>query len=211
MIQVFTFNPFQENTYIIFDDTKECVIIDPGCYTRGERNKLADFIKHKGLKPMRLINTHCHLDHIFGNVFVAETYGLELEIHPEELPVLRRAPWAGDMFGVPTPPQADPTVFIQEGDTICFGKTTLKSILAPGHSPGSLCFYNEQEGYLIGGDVLFYQSIGRTDLPGGNFNQLIHSIKTKLWALPDETVVYTGHGGKTTIGFEKKHNPFISK
>ncbi|MEO0041279.1 MAG: hypothetical protein RL329_727 [Bacteroidota bacterium] len=210
MIQIFTFNVFQENTYVLYDETKACIIIDPGCYTQAERNKLTDFIKHKGLTPKRLINTHCHLDHVFGNPFVATTYGLGLEIHPYEIPVLQNVDWAGKRFGVPVPTQPEPTAFIQEGDMITFGNTKLTTILAPGHSPGSLCFYNAEQGYLIGGDVLFYESIGRTDLPLGNHATLLQSIQNKLFVLPDETVVYSGHGGKTTIGHEKKYNPFLN-
>jgi glyoxylase-like metal-dependent hydrolase (beta-lactamase superfamily II) len=209
VIQIFTFNVFQENTYILYDDTKECIIIDPGCYTQAERDKLSHFIKHKGLKPVRLINTHCHLDHVFGNPFVVETYGLGLEIHPNEVPILQNVAWAGQRFGVPVPKQPEPTAFIQENDMICFGNTCLKTILAPGHSPGSLCFYDEKQGYLIGGDVLFYESIGRTDLPMGNHQDLLQSIQHKLFVLPAETIVYSGHGGKTTIGHEKKYNPFF--
>ena len=209
MLYHFTFNAFSENTYILSDETKECVIFDPGCYTEAERNKLADFITHKGLKPVRLINTHCHLDHVFGNPFVAERYGLGLEVHKGELEMLRMAPQIGEQWGVLTPVQPEPSRFIEDEEIIAFGKTELKAILAPGHSPASLCFYCEAQGFLIGGDVLFYESIGRTDLPGGSRETLLRSIETRLMVLPDETKVYSGHGGATTIGHERRYNPFL--
>jgi hydroxyacylglutathione hydrolase len=208
-LQSFTFNMFQENTYIVWDETKECIIFDPGCYNQAERSKLADFIKHKGLKPVRLINTHCHLDHIFGNAFVADTYQLLLEIHPNEVPILANKDRAGAMFGVAVPDQPKLGDFIEDGDMIVFGTTQLIAILAPGHSPGSLCFYDTASASLIAGDVLFREGIGRTDLPGGNHAHLIEAIQTRIFALPDETVVYSGHGGTTTIGHERVHNPFL--
>jgi hydroxyacylglutathione hydrolase len=189
-IKVFTFNAFSENTYIVSDENKETIIFDPGCYTVNEQKILKKYIDDNGLQVKRLINTHCHLDHIFGNTFVEETYGVTMECHRNEIPVLARAPIAGDMFGVPTP-------------------VRFKVILAPGHSPGSLCFYNEAEKYLIGGDVLFLGSIGRTDLPGGSHQQLIDSILTRLMPLPEDVKVYSGHGQSTTIGYEKYNNPFI--
>lgn len=209
-IKTFTFNPFQENTYIVYDETKECVIIDPGCYTPAEKQRLADFVTNEGLTPVRLLNTHCHLDHIFGNEFCEDRYGLSLEIHRGELPVLAHAPQAGQMFGVPTPAQRTPTKFIEEGDTISFGNTHFQVILTPGHSPASICFYNQTEGYIISGDVLFNRSIGRYDLPGGNLETLLESIKYKLFILPDETKVYAGHGITTTIISEKMYNPFMN-
>ncbi len=209
-IKSFTFNPFQENTYIVYDETKECVIIDPGCYTPAEKQRLADFIIKEGLTPVRLLNTHCHLDHIFGNEFCEDTYSLSLEIHRGELPVLARAPQSGQMFGVPTPAQRTPTLFIEESDTISFGNTHFQVILTPGHSPASICFYNQAENYVISGDVLFHRSIGRYDLPGGNLETLLNSIKSKLFTLPDETKVYAGHGEPTNIGDEKIYNPFMN-
>jgi glyoxylase-like metal-dependent hydrolase (beta-lactamase superfamily II) len=209
-IKTFTFNPFQENTYIVYDETNECVIIDPGCYTPAEKQRLADFITKEGLTPVRLLNTHCHLDHIFGNEFCEDRYGLSLEIHRGELPVLARAPQSGQMFGVPTPAQRTPTKFVEEGDTISFGNTHFQVILTPGHSPASICFYNQAENYIISGDVLFNRSIGRYDLPGGNLDTLLHSIRHKLFILPDETKVYAGHGELTSIVFEKMYNPFLN-
>lgn len=205
----FTFNPFQENTYILYDETKECIIFDPGCSNTAEKQELTGFIEENELKPVRLINTHCHLDHILGNGFIAEKYSLSLEIHKGELPVLNHAPRSAAMYGVTIEPSPEPAKFIEEGDIITFGNAQLIAILTPGHSPASLSFYCARDNFVIAGDVLFHGSIGRTDLPGGDFNTLINSIKTKLLILPDETKVYPGHMGATTIGFEKEHNPFL--
>ena len=210
-VKSFTFNPFSENTFVLFDDvSRAAIVLDPGCYTTNEQKQLQKFIADNQLIVKRLINTHCHLDHVFGNRFVEETYGVELEAHRAELPVLARAHIAGGMYGTPMPEQMPFSVFIEDGDDIKLSDATFKAILAPGHSPGSLCFYNKTEGFLIGGDVLFFQSIGRTDLPGGNHKQLIDSILTRLFTLPDATKVYCGHGQPTTIGYERYNNPFLN-
>lgn len=209
-VQVFEFNPFAENTYVVFDDTGACIIFDPGCYDFGERAALKNFIEENDLQPVRLINTHCHLDHVFGNAFVAKTWELGLEIHIGELPVLQRFPQVCQMYGIPfadAPPM--PTRFIEAGETIEFGKSRLKALFTPGHSPASLSFYCSDEGFVIAGDVLFYESIGRTDLPGGDMNTLLKSIRDQLFALPDATLVYPGHGPTTTIRHEKEYNPFL--
>jgi hydroxyacylglutathione hydrolase len=210
-IESFTFSPFSENTFVLFDETKECIIFDPGCYEPQERNKLKEFIHQNGLKPVRLINTHCHLDHVFGNQFVATTYSLVVEAHKGEIPVLARFIPTCQMYGIPNV-QDSPKIekFIEDGDVITFGNTSLKTMLTPGHSPASLSFYCEAAAIVIVGDVLFHESIGRTDLPGGNFDTLIQSIKKHLFTLPDETIVYSGHGPTTTIRHEKEYNPFIS-
>lgn len=205
-----TFNPFQENTYILYDDSKECIIIDPGCYTAAEKQQLTKTIQQHQLRPVRLINTHCHLDHVFGNGFVAETYGLDLEIHEGELPLLRAATQQSMMFGVPLKEDIpEPKHFIKEGDLIEFGNTSLQTLLTPGHSPASISFYCEKDRFVIAGDVLFYESIGRTDLPGGDYDTLINSIRTQLLSLGDEVKVYSGHGPSTTIGYERRNNPFL--
>lgn len=206
-----TFNPFEENTYLIYDDTNECVIFDPGCYHAAEKAELQAKIAGLGLKPVRLINTHCHIDHVFGNRFVADTYGLALEMHRGELPVLQAVSQVADMYGIPYPePSPLPEKFIEEGDIIQFGNTELEAIFTPGHSPASLSFFCAEHNFLIAGDVLFQGSIGRTDLPGGNYNLLISNIKTKLFPLGDEVAVYPGHGPGTTIGYERKTNPFLT-
>ena len=209
-IKQFTFSPVQENTYILFNEEKQCIIIDPGCYSSQERNQLKDYVVEHGLQPKYLLNTHCHLDHIFGNRFVATTFGLVLHIHPNEEKVLSMGPTFGDMWGLPFQNYEGDLVFLKEGDTIQLGNDLLEILEAPGHSPGSICFYNSKQQFIIGGDVLFNGSIGRTDLPMGDFDTLINSIRTKLWPLPDEVVVYSGHGPTTTIGKEKRSNPFLT-
>ncbi|RMF23348.1 MAG: MBL fold metallo-hydrolase [Bacteroidetes bacterium] len=209
----FTFNPFQENTYLVVDEgSRTCVIFDPGCYDAHEKDELATYIEQQELRPVRLMNTHCHLDHIFGNRFVAEKYGLPLEIHRGESPILASAPQAAMLFGLPAPePSLAPGAFLEEGDQVTFGNTRLEVLLTPGHSPASLSFFCPDEGFVIAGDVLFYGSIGRTDLPGGDFDTLIRSIREKLLPLGDQVVVHPGHGPDTTIGFERRHNPFLQQ
>ncbi len=208
-VKSFVFSPFQENTYILHDETKECVIIDPGCYDSREQQMLVDFIEKNDLKPVRLLNTHCHLDHVFGNKFVAEKYGLGVECHEGEAVVLQMSKQVADMYGVNMEPSPEASRFIEEGETISFGNTNMTTLLTPGHSPASICFYCKEEKFVIAGDTLFHQSIGRTDLPGGDYDTLIKSIKEKLFTLPDDTQVFSGHMGSTNIGFEKMNNPFV--
>lgn len=209
-IDFFTFNPFQENTYILHDETKECVIIDPGCYDPAEKDELKRFIEFNQLKPVRLLNTHCHIDHVLGNKFVADTFKLQLEIHLMEIPLLHAVAEYGPQYGIFPEEVPEPTLLIKEGGEITFGKTTLEVLFTPGHSPGSICFYSKSDKMIVSGDVLFQMSIGRTDLPGGNYNQLIKSITQVLFNLPDDTKVFPGHGPATTIGFEKVNNPFLN-
>jgi hydroxyacylglutathione hydrolase len=207
-----TFGPFQENTYIIYDETMECVVIDPGASNAAERAELAKVIDDLCLKPVRLINTHCHVDHIPGNPFIADTYHVGLEIHPDEVEILANAPGFADMFQIEMSGKQPPVkALIHDGDKIKFGKTTLHVLLTPGHSPGSISFYNEQDGYVVAGDVLFYRSVGRYDLPGADGQVLFRSITTRLMTLPDDVKVYAGHGPDTTIGSERRHNPFMKK
>lgn len=209
-IQKFAFNAYSENTYVLYDETGECVIIDPGMYEGTEQNALVSFIKEKGLKPVLLLNTHCHLDHVFGNKFVFDTWGLKPQFHEGELPILQAVPGYAPSMGFTRYEISPlPEVFLSETGKVNFGNSSLEFIFAPGHSPAHLCFYSPADSFLIGGDVLFYGSIGRTDLPGGNHAQLIKNIQEKLFVLPDETVVYPGHGPSTSIGFEKQHNPFF--
>ena len=208
MIQAhfFTFNPCQENIYHLFDESKDCVIIDPGFYDNSERAILSDFITKNGLKPVKLLNTHCHLDHVFGNGYTAKRYDLKLEINKHDQPVLDAFEKSATLYGMNYDPSPQPSVYLEEGDIISFGNSKLEILFTPGHSPGSITFYNSEEKFMIAGDVLFYRSIGRTDLPGGNFETLIHNIKTKLFPLGDDFKVYSGHGQPTTIGFERKKN-----
>lgn len=208
-IKSFAFGPFQENTYLLFDETKECIIIDPGCYDTSEQLKLVSFIEDNKLKPVKLINTHCHLDHVFGNGFVAQTYQLKLEINKQEQPVLDSYLMSAKLYGLNASPSPQPSVYLSEGDIISFGNSTLSILFTPGHSPGSITFYNQNQKFMIAGDVLFYGSIGRSDLPGGDSETLISSIKNKLFPLGDNYTVYSGHGPSTTISFERMNNPFI--
>ena len=208
-LKSFTFNPVQENTYVLYNENKECCIIDPGCYFSEEQQQLKAEIEKAGLKPVLLLNTHCHLDHIFGNKFVHETWGLELHIHEKEKPVLDRGPESGLRWQLPFKNYQGPLNYIKEGTNVKLGSEELEVLFTPGHSPGSVSFYYEAGGFVIGGDVLFNGSIGRTDLPGGDYGTLINSIQTKLFTLPDETKVYSGHGTVTTVGFEKMNNPFV--
>ena len=204
-----TFNAFQENTYILHDDTNECVVIDPGCYEKQECEQLKDFIQENGLKVVRLLNTHCHIDHVLGNKFVADTYKVGLEIHPDDEQTLRAIPTYAPAYGFHKYEELLPAAYLKEGDVVSFGSTELQVLFTPGHAPGHVVFYNGPEKICIGGDVLFQNSIGRTDLPGGNFETLISSIKSKLFALPDDVTVYPGHGPETTIGHERNNNPFL--
>ncbi len=208
-IAFFTFNPVQENTYVLSNEKGDAIIIDPGCYFTEEERTLQEHINTHRLKPVQLINTHCHLDHVFGNKWVAENYQLELYIHPLEKKLFALAPASGLMYGLTFKNYAGPIHFLNEGDVVRLGDDELKVIFTPGHSPGSICFYCEAQHFIIGGDVLFLESIGRSDLPGGNHNQLLKTIREKLFVLPDETIVYPGHGNATAIGHEKKHNPFL--
>lgn len=209
-IHSFVFSPLAENTYLLFNDSKECIIVDPGCYFPNERKELEHYISVNHLQPKYLLNTHCHLDHVFGNQFIIQTYAVPLYVHPDEQVVLRYAPQAAERWNLPFDNYNGPLLLLREGDTIELGADILKVIEAPGHSPGHICFYCEEQGFLIGGDVLFRNSIGRTDLPGGNFETLVKNIRTKLFTLPDKTVVYSGHGECTTIEYEKKYNPFLN-
>ncbi len=209
-IASFVFNPFEENTYLVYDESGDCLIIDPGCYTGKEQKELKQFIAEKNLKPVRLINTHGHTDHIFGNAFVAETWNLQPEIHRGDLILLQRAVEMGQMFGMEVESSPKPRIIPDHADTIQFGNSRLEILHTPGHSPGSISLYSKEDQWVIVGDALFMMSIGRTDLPGGNYQQLIDSIKTKLLPLGDETVVYSGHGPSTKIGFERTNNPFLN-
>ena len=209
-VKSFVNNPYQENTYILYDETGECVIIDPGMYTATEQNVVVNFIKDNNLTPVLLLNTHCHIDHVLGNKFVFDKYGLKPKFHEGELPVLAAVVAYAPQMGIRYEVSPIPEEYLPETGTITFGNTQLALIFAPGHSPAHLCFYDKAANILIGGDVLFRMSIGRTDLPGGNFAQLMDNIETKLFVLPDDCTVYPGHGPETTIGFEKQNNPFLT-
>ncbi|MFN9710060.1 MAG: MBL fold metallo-hydrolase [Bacteroidota bacterium] len=208
-VKAFTFNPLQENTYLIYNEAKNAIIIDPGCYYESEQQELYDFITNNGLNIKYLLNTHCHLDHVFGNKWVYENFHTPLHLHKSEIHVLQMAPASGLMWGIPFDNYQGAFVEINSGEHIQLDDDIIEILFTPGHSPGHLSFYSAQGGWVISGDVLFHESIGRTDLPGGNYNTLIKSIKDILWKLPEETIVYCGHGPATTINHEKKHNPFL--
>lgn len=208
-IQRFAFNPFQENTFVLYDDQQNCIIVDPGCYFEEEKEALKSFVEKHGQNSVQLVNTHCHLDHIAGNKFIMDTFGVKLGIPEGELPVMQSAPEHGKMYGFIIEASPAPDYYLEEGKTLNIGEYSLKIISCPGHSPDHMVFYSEEQAFLIGGDVLFQGSIGRTDLPGGDHDTLINSIKAKLWPLPDNVVVHPGHGPDTNIGFEKANNPFL--
>jgi glyoxylase-like metal-dependent hydrolase (beta-lactamase superfamily II) len=208
-IESFEFSPIYENTYIVYNEFNECIIVDPGCYYDHEKETLESYINEKKLKPVHLLNTHCHLDHVFGNAFVAEKYNLELQIHPLEKAVLDFAPTSGLMYDLPFTNYLGKINHLTPGEVIHLGNDSLQILFTPGHSPGSVSFYSKEYGFVLGGDVLFKGSIGRTDLPGGNMETLLDSVRKQLFVLPDATVVYSGHGSPTDIGTEKSSNPFF--
>lgn len=208
-IKVFTFNPFQENTYLLYDNTKECIIVDPGCHNLQEEKTLMDFIRSNELNIVRLLNTHCHIDHVLGNAFVKAEFDLDPEYSKSEIPVIQMAKQAASLYQISYKESPTAVNYIEEGDLIEFGNSSLEVLSVPGHSPGHLVFINKEDQKIIGGDVLFYGSIGRTDLPLGNHDDLINNIKNKLFRLEDGYVIYPGHGPETNLGFEKRNNPFL--
>ncbi|MFP4289097.1 MAG: MBL fold metallo-hydrolase [Bacteroidales bacterium] len=208
-LKIFPFNPFQVNTYILFDETKECIIIDPSCYDGKEEQELMNFIQDHELKPKMLLNTHCHIDHILGNNFIYRSFGLKPIVHKDSIYFLENAVEHGLTFGFQIEPPVMPEQFIEQDQLITFGDQQLKVLETPGHAAGSVCFYHEGEKVLIAGDVLFQQGIGRTDLPTGDYDLLIRSIHDQLLTLPGDVKVYCGHGSSTTIDQEKQHNPYL--
>ena len=207
-IKKFTFNTFQENTYVI-ESMNKCIIVDPGCSNKEEEETLSNYIKSENLEPIELINTHCHIDHIFGNNFISKKYNLKPKIHELDLPLLENASLIAQSYGISLEQPDTDVTFIKEGDIVKLGNTTWEIIFTPGHAPGHICLLDKKNKKIISGDVLFNMSIGRTDLPLCNHDDLINSIKNKLLVLDDDTEVFCGHGQNTTIGFEKKHNPFL--
>ena len=209
-VHSFVFNPFSENTYVLYDETSECVIIDPGCFSQDERMQITSFITDQNLIPQMVLNTHCHIDHVLGNSFIKKEFGIPLWIPKGEESTFNSVPTYSDMYGFGGYEHAAVDHFVEENEEIGFGNSTLDTIYGPGHSAGHVAYVNEKQKICISGDILFYGSIGRTDLPGGNFETLIKSIHTKLFALNNETIVYSGHGPVTTIGHEKATNPFCA-
>jgi glyoxylase-like metal-dependent hydrolase (beta-lactamase superfamily II) len=209
IIKAFTFNAFQENTYVIYNENALAIIIDPGCYEISEQQVLLDFIQTNKLQVKRMIFTHAHIDHVLGAAFIEKTFGLKMEMHELELSVWRAIPSYASNYGFVYKAAEEPESFLSIDDQIQIDSDILTIIFTPGHSPGSISFYCEAQQFIIAGDVLFFKSIGRTDLAGGNYDTLIQSIKTNLFTLPAETKVYAGHGITTTIGQERTHNPFL--
>lgn len=209
-VKTFVFNPLSENTYVVYDQTLQAVVIDPGCYERSEKDELDNFIKTEKLIITYLLNTHCHIDHVLGNYHIKEKYKVPFLIHKKDEPVLKAVKSYAPNYGFANYTEALPDRFLDEGDEVIFGDTKFSILFLPGHAPGHIGFYSAQEKILMGGDVLFRRSVGRTDLPGGNHDTLINSIHQKLFVLPDDVVVYPGHGPTTTLGEEKISNPFCA-
>ena len=207
-IKSFTVNPFQENTYVVYTDTHDAVIVDPGCYTREEKQHLIDFITDSQLTIHAILNTHCHIDHVLGNSSLMQEYRVDLYAHPLDLPTLEMVPYAAKMYGFEgyeTSPL--PTQLLADEQTLQFGGIVLNVLVGPGHAPGHVAFYNAENGIILSGDILFRGSFGRYDLPGGDLETLKKTLKDVMFQLPEHTVVYSGHGIETTIGEEKKFNP----
>lgn len=209
-IRSFTFSPFGENTYVLFNEQKQSVIIDPGCFYPEEEQELLSFIKKNGLQVTRLLNTHAHIDHIFGNDFVCKTWNVQPELHRDDVVTMEHMPAAAQLWNIQGYKMSpSPGAFLEEGQQIEIGNDVLDIVFVPGHAPGHVAFISHSQKFIIGGDVLFNGSIGRTDLPGGSIEVLMQSIKNKFLTLPDEYTVYSGHGPETTIGKERKTNPYI--
>ena len=206
-IETFTFNGFQENTVVLYDALKNCVIIDPGCYTREEQQALLGFISANDLKPVALLNTHAHIDHVLGNAFVQHTYNIPYYLHKSDLPTLNSVSNYAHLYGFEGyEVSPEPTHYLEDQQQLVFGGIELNVLFTPGHAPGHVVFYNQENQFVINGDVLFNGSFGRVDLPGGDITILKESIFNTLFKLPEDTIVYCGHGPTTTIGKEKKTN-----
>lgn len=209
-IETFEFNPFSENTYLLYDETGEAVVIDAGCYEREEEKELSDFIEQKRLIVKAIWNTHSHIDHILGSYYVKDRYKVPMLTHRIDEQMLRMGKISAQMYGLPRFTDVAADGYINEGEQLKFGNQSFDVLFVPGHAPGHVAFYHRQQKVLFGGDVLFYRSIGRSDLPGGDHNTLIESIHKKIFTLPDDVVVYPGHGPTTTVGEEKVENPFCA-
>ena len=208
-IKSFVFNAFYENTYLLSSANGETLIIDPGCYESFEKKELTDYIKINKLNPIAIINTHCHIDHVLGNDYLKKLYEIPLWIPATEKNLLKSVSTYAPTMGIQGYEEAQPDIMLSEKDMIKLGSEELEILYAPGHSEGHLMFYHAADQLLISGDVIFRESIGRTDLPGGNFKTLEKSIKNQVYTLPDTVKIYPGHGPSTTVGHEKKKNPFI--
>ena len=209
-VEKFVVNPLGEHSFILSDETGGCIFIDPGFYYEEEYQEVLDYIESYNLTPVKIVNTHCHFDHIMGVEFIRNKFKIPFCAHADDSFWIENATPQAEMFGFKMDAVAPVDAFLTENEFVEFGNTKLQIIHVPGHSPGHLVFYSEKDKILIAGDVLFYGSIGRTDLPGGNYQTLISNIKNKLFVLPDDTTVYCGHGPETKLGFEKRTNPFLT-
>lgn len=209
-IKTFYFNDLRTCCYIVWDESGECVIIDPGCVSQSEQARIVKFIEENELTPVKLLNTHGHFDHVMGNNFVCKTWGIKTHIHKADYPQLARAASYCDYFGYKIDEPPLDIVEIEDKEAIKFGNSTLTVIFSPGHTPGGVSFYNESDNVLFTGDSLFAGSIGRTDLPGGDLDLLMDTLKNRLLILDSDCRVLPGHGPETTIGNEKMSNPFLT-
>jgi hydroxyacylglutathione hydrolase len=209
-IQAFTFNPFSENTYVIWDDSSlQAAIVDPGCMDYAEITVLDNFLTQEKLIPTLLLNTHCHIDHVLGNHHVSIKYNLSLHAHALEKSVLEWSQSAALLYQLPYEPSPAIATFLQEGDTLFLGGEKIEVLFTPGHSPGSVTFVSHSAQFALVGDVIFRESIGRTDLPGGDFATLSQSIQSKIYSLPPHYLLYNGHGSPTDVRHEMQYNPFV--
>jgi len=209
-IQRFVFNPFQVNTYVISDETGECVIVDGACSNDKELQQLKNYLAGKGLMPVMLLNTHAHIDHIIGNALICDVFNIPLAAHKDCEAFVANSSVYAETFGLTMKEVKEIDLYLDESEPVIFGQTKLQVLDTPGHADGSVCFYEKQMPFVVTGDVLFYQSIGRTDLETGDYDKLQESIWTKLFTLDDKTKVFPGHGPETTIGYEKLNNPFVA-
>ncbi len=205
----FVFNPFQENTYLLYDETGQCIIVDPGCQDADECDELAGFVEENSLELVMLVNTHCHVDHILGNSFLFKKYKPKVAAHGDDLFLIDNAVDHALMFGFKMEEPPYPGIILKDNDDITFGNSGVKVLHVPGHSPGSIALYSEPDRFVITGDLIFSGGIGRTDLPGGDYQTIIESIKEKILSLPEDVRILPGHGDYTTVGEEKRSNPFL--
>jgi glyoxylase-like metal-dependent hydrolase (beta-lactamase superfamily II) len=205
----FVFNELNVNSFVLYDQTQECIVVDPGCNTKSQQDELQQFINSHELKPVCIVNTHGHFDHVFGNAWAKSTFQCPLRMHINDLPLIQHADKYAGLFGYTVDASPMPDSYLHDGEILHFGDSSLLILHVPGHSPGSICLYSAEAGFIIAGDVLFRGSIGRTDFPGGNYDLLISGIREKLLTLPSDTIVLPGHGPKTTIGLEHDTNPFF--
>lgn len=210
-LYTFVFNPFYENTFVVWNNRNEAVIVDPGCYDPEEKEALRHFIQSRNLRPVALLNTHCHIDHILGNAFVCQEWGVPLYAPAGEIQAFENVMQYGPSMGIFPEKSPDADYLLKGGDTLDLLGVSWKVLSVPGHSPDGMCFYLESQEMIIAGDVLFRESIGRTDLPGGNHSLLLSGIRSQLFTLPDHIRVFPGHGEPTDIGHEKRYNPFMNR